>query len=266
MKSIVTYLMVFCLGLAPLISSAQGPYRLRKADIGIGIGAAAFAGVGYVAQANVKPFTISTLSAQDPLKIPRFDRLNVGDWRPSAAKVSDIVVVAACAAPLTLLIGSGERRDFPTILVMGAEAGLISFGLVNTTKGLVHRTRPYAYGQVAPLQERLSSHARLSFFSGHTGFTATASFFAAQVYADYHPESKWKALVWAGAAFAPAAVGYLRVRAGKHFLSDVVTGYAVGAASGLLVPILHRRLGEGDMSLSPSFWGSGSGVVFCWRW
>ena len=266
MKSTWIHLLISCILLAPTLGLAQGPYHLCKADIGVGIGAAAFAGVGYVAQARVNRLTIGALNALDPYKVPRFDRFNVGDWRPSAAKVSDIAVVAACAAPLTLFAGRGERHDFTTIVVMGAEAGLISLGLVNTTKGLARRTRPFAYGHGAPLQELLSPHARLSFFSGHTTFTATASFFAAQVYADYHPQSKWKALVWAGAALAPAAVGYLRVRAGKHFLSDVVTGYAVGAASGLLVPILHRRDGKSDMSLSPSFWGSGSGAVFCWRW
>ncbi len=253
--------------LLPTFVAAQSPYRITKADIAVGIGAAAFAGAGHLVQRNVAPFTPAILNSLDPGKIPGFDRFNVGDWRPEAAKVSDFVVVAACAAPLSLLIGRAQRRDFPSIMVMGAEAGLISFGLVNTAKGLTQRTRPYTYGEVAPLQERLSSHARLSFFSGHTTFTATATFFAAQAYSDYHPDSKWRPLVWAAAAVAPAAVGYLRVRAGKHFLSDVVTGYALGAASGLLVPILHhRRSGKGQVSLSPSFWGNGSGVEFCWRW
>lgn len=249
----------------PLCVWGQSPYRITKADIPIGIGAAAFAGVGYWAQSRVAPLTIAALSSQDPGKIPPFDRINVGDWRPNAAKASDIAVMAACASPLVLFAGKAERMDFPKIVVMGGEAGLISFGVVNTAKGVVQRTRPYAYGNGAPLEERLAPKARLSFFSGHTTFTATATFFAAQVYSDYHPDSKWKPLVWAGATLAPAAVAYLRVRAGKHFLSDVVTGYAVGAASGILVPILHRADRKQEVSMQPSFWGSGSGVVLNWR-
>ena len=267
MKMFVASLWAMLVLVWPDVGQAQSPYRIVKADVAVGIGAAAFAGLGHVVQGNVDDFTLSELNSQNAGKIPGFDRFNVGDWRPKAAKVSDIAVVAACVTPLALLAGKAERRDFPKILLLGAEAGLISYGLTNTTKGLVQRTRPYAYGQLAPLQERLDQKSRLSFFSGHTTFTATATFFAARVYADYHPESKWRPLVWAGAALAPAAVGYLRVRAGKHFLSDVVTGYAVGAASGLLVPILHRhRTGKAEISLAPSFWGNGSGVEFCWRW
>jgi membrane-associated phospholipid phosphatase len=31
------------------------------------------------------------------------------------------------------------------------------------------------------------------------------------------------------------------MKGGKHFLSDVLVGFTVGAATGLLVPQLHRR-------------------------
>jgi membrane-associated phospholipid phosphatase len=259
------FLIMACL--LPTFIVAQSPYRITKADIAVGISAAAFAGVGHLVQRNVAPLTPAILNSLDPSIIPRFDRFNVGDWRPKAATVSDFSVIAACAAPFALFADKTTRHDFPKIALLGAEAGLITYGFTNTTKGLVGRTRPYTYGQIAPLQARMDKDARLGFFSGHTSITATATFFAAQVYADYHPESKWRPLVWAGAALAPAAVGYLRVRAGKHFLSDVVTGYALGAASGLLVPILHhRRSGRDEVSLSPSFWGHGSGVQFCWRW
>jgi membrane-associated phospholipid phosphatase len=33
----------------------------------------------------------------------------------------------------------------------------------------------------------------------------------------------------------------LRVEAGKHFRTDVLTGAVVGSAVGLLIPYLHRR-------------------------
>ena len=39
---------------------------------------------------------------------------------------------------------------------------------------------------------------------------------------------------------------YLRVRAGKHFLTDVIAGYAVGATIGILVPHLHRNQSLND--------------------
>ena len=47
----------------------------------------------------------------------------------------------------------------------------------------------------------------------------------------------------AGAALAPATVGFLRVKGGKHFPTDVLTGLVVGAATGYLVPRLHKIKG-----------------------
>jgi hypothetical protein len=48
-----------------------------------------------------------------------------------------------------------------------------------------------------------------------------------------------RALAWAGGFATAAAAANLRVRAGKHFYSDVVIGSAVGVAIGYVVPALH---------------------------
>ena len=62
----------------------------------------------------------------------------------------------------------------------------------------------------------------------------------AKIYQDYNPGKKSVPWVWAAAAAVPAATGILRQQAGKHFWTDVVVGYAWGAAVGLLVPELHK--------------------------
>jgi membrane-associated phospholipid phosphatase len=36
------------------------------------------------------------------------------------------------------------------------------------------------------------------------------------------------------------ATAILRVRAGKHFWTDVLVGYGVGASIGLAVPLMHK--------------------------
>jgi membrane-associated phospholipid phosphatase len=92
------------------------------------------------------------------------------------------------------------------------------------------------------METRTSPTSRKSFFSGHTSQTAAASFFFAKVITDYHPTLKpgLKAGLWIFAASIPAINGYLRVQAGKHFPTDVITGYIVGAATGWLIPQLHR--------------------------
>jgi membrane-associated phospholipid phosphatase len=50
----------------------------------------------------------------------------------------------------------------------------------------------------------------------------------ATIWTSYHPDSRLKPLVWASAALVPAVTGYMRVRAGEHFLSDVLAGYGTG--------------------------------------
>ena len=79
------------------------------------------------------------------------------------------------------------------------------------------------------------------FFSGHTSSSAYFSFFTAKVFADTHPNSKWKPVVWGSAIALPAMTGYLRYKAGKHFPTDVIVGYGVGAAFGILIPELYKN-------------------------
>jgi membrane-associated phospholipid phosphatase len=80
--------------------------------------------------------------------------------------------------------------------------------------------------------------------------TAAATFFAAKVFTDFNPDSKLKPYVWTAAAIVPAVVGYQRLRAGKHFLTDNLLGYGVGMACGILIPELHKVKNE-NLSIQP---------------
>ena len=101
------------------------------------------------------------------------------------------------------------------------------------------------------LDERVNDQARLSFLSGHTSITAAMTFISARVLTDIHPDSKWNKFIWVSAITIPAFNGYLRSRAGKHFPTDVMAGYALGASIGLLIPRIHRlehfSIGPGDL-------------------
>jgi membrane-associated phospholipid phosphatase len=103
------------------------------------------------------------------------------------------------------------------------------------------------------------------FFSGHVSTTATGTFFAAKVLSDYHPEwSGGKRALLFGAASLPAVyVSVQRVRALKHFPSDTVVGFIVGAAVGVLTPHFHKRWREkhrSSLGLSGSFTGEAGGL------
>ena len=79
---------------------------------------------------------------------------------------------------------------------------------------------------------------RNSFFSGHTMAAAASTFFMAKIYSDYHPEAN-QFLLYGAACLPPMFMAYLRLRALEHFPSDVMVGFAVGAACGIIIPSLH---------------------------
>ena len=131
-------------------------------------------------------------------------------------------------------------------------------GITNIAKHTVGRTRPFVYNPDVDVSTRTEDGSRLSFFSGHTSHTAAATFFIAKVFSDYHTNfhSAAKAGIWAFSISLPAVTGYLRVKAGKHFPTDVIAGYIVGATTGWLIPQLHKIKNENkktgfDMGILP---------------
>ena len=143
-------------------------------------------------------------------------------------------------------------EDWQTYTLMYAETMLLTGATVQLVKGLVGRTRPYAYNPDVPLETKTDADARKSFYSSHTAFAFASAVFLGVTYSDYFPGSRWRPFVWAVSLSAAAAVGYLRYAAGEHFPTDILTGAAIGAAIGYLVPALHRVGSEEQVSLSPA--------------
>ncbi|HLP95326.1 MAG TPA: phosphatase PAP2 family protein [Saprospiraceae bacterium] len=162
-------------------------------------------------------------------------------WQSNRAKkASDLIFYGATLAPLVLLADPNTRKEAAVISVLYLETLSLNSGLTELTKNLAKRSRPYTYNPDYPLAPKFGRDARKSFFSGHTSSTAASCFFAAKVWSDYHPGNRWKPLVWATAVTIPAITGFLRMRAGKHFFTDVAVGYSIGATIGYLIPVLHR--------------------------
>jgi membrane-associated phospholipid phosphatase len=225
------------------VSRAQNsPYRLTWAGDGVALGV----GLGfpvlnhYLWEPNVKALTEAQILAQNTQDISAFDRSATLNSSYAARTASDVGLISSVVLPSVLFLDKDIRADYKTVSTLYAETLLLNYLVTETTKQLVQRPRPLTYNPNIPMREKTVQDARLSFFSGHTSTTAAACFFAAQIYSDYHPDSAALPYVWGTAALLPAAVGYLRYDAGKHFVSDVLVGYLVGAAVGVLVPQLHK--------------------------
>jgi len=151
------------------------------------------------------------------------------------------------------LLNKNIRADWKDFITLYFEAHLASSILYQGTALSVRRARPLVYNTSLSLEVRAGHNASNSFFSGHTSSTATASFFMAKVYADYHQlTTGQKILLYAGAAIPPSVVGYYRMKGGKHFRTDVLAGFAVGCLTGVLVPELHRKK-DGNLSFIPIY-------------
>jgi membrane-associated phospholipid phosphatase len=128
-------------------------------------------------------------------------------------------------------------------------------GTSYTTKALVGRKRPYAFNPRMTLEEKYQiaasegSDVFFSFFSGHATSAFAAATFTSTVFTDLFGPSKWSHLVWGSTLTLATMTAYSRVKAGKHYPSDVIVGAAVGSAIGYLVPRLHRVDAGGRVSV-----------------
>ncbi len=222
---------------------AQGsPYQLnwKKEAAILGAGAIPM-GIGHHLRSNIAPLTEQEVLSLQTKSLAGIDRIAVEQNSPNAYRASNYFLNASFALPLFFLAEKQARNDFPTIALLYSETMLFNSGLTLLAKSSFQRPRPFVFNLEAELESKQSLHARSSFFSGHTSNVAANTFFAAKVFSDYYPDSKWKPVVWSIAAAAPAITGYLRVRAGKHYPSDVICGYAVGALAGYFIPHLHKK-------------------------
>src|SRR5215217_2545919 len=100
---------------------------------------------------------------------------------------------------------------------------MIGSSLINAlVKLLVHRARPV-------LDDPVAHAAGQSFPSGHAQGAVVA---AAVVLLVFLPtlRGRWRAAAIAAAVLYPLAMGFARVGLGVHYVSDVLAGYALGAA------------------------------------
>ncbi|MGB3802018.1 MAG: phosphatase PAP2 family protein [Lewinella sp.] len=217
----------------------ESPYSLSlKREVAWSIAGAGGATAGYFLNHGSENVLLRSL---DLPKVSAFDRYALRHYSEGAKTASDVVAYASLLLPVTLLADDRVADDAFTLAVIFGETMLINQGITDIVKGLTDRPRPYLYESGLQGDEIVTPYDRSSFPSNHTSTIAAASFLFGRVFADYHPDSKLKPYVWMATATLPAVGGFLRVRAGQHFPSDVVAGYALGAVIGYTIPALHRK-------------------------
>ena len=214
---------------------------------GIGLGSAGISKNLLNKYPNLSDQEIQNFLHVSPKTPFRFDDWAIKQSSYKAKKVSDILLYSSFIPPLLLLLdrpNEGEGNTLGTHAVLLAETITVNWGLTNLAKRAAKRPRPYMYNDnfdIFSIEERRKKNSRMSFFSGHTSMVSAMYFLTAATFANYYPNSRWRPFVWGASISIPALTGFLRVKAGKHFPTDVLVGYAVGALiGGVLVPALHQ--------------------------
>ncbi len=158
---------------------------------------------------------------------PRVERLVIAHrvaWLTVAMKSLTWLGSIEVLVPAVLIVGGAlllRRRDWrPLVKLAVALAGAV--GLYDIVKPAVDRARP-------PSALWIGHYSGAAFPSGHA---AQSVAFYAMLTLIVSPGTSYgrKALLWSGAAAIALVVGASRVYLGAHWLTDVLGGYALGAA------------------------------------
>ena len=232
-------------------SYAQSPYSLKvDREVLILSAGLALSIVDYELIKRTDPLTVEELSTLSRENINSFDRAATYNWSPSAADLSDILLLTSMVSPMLLFTSSAVRNDAGTYLITYAQNFIWTYSVTHLAKVTITRYRPYVYNDEVPQEMRRIPDSKHSFFSGHTSYAFSFAVFLSTTFANYNPDSSLKPYVWGTSLLLAAATSYLRFAAGMHYPTDILTGALVGSAIGYLLPLIHKNDDDGS-SLNP---------------
>ena len=223
---------------------------------GAGLGAN---GVGYLLFQDTPEIDADFVLNLDINNINAFDRPAIYRNSAQADFYSDITGNGSVILPAIIYLLKIKDKDWRHSSIMFLEVAMMNLAVANMTKYGFRRTRPYVYNSVLGPDQRINRSGSASFVSGHTSFAASNSFFAAALFQRAYPDSPLVPYVYISAAAIPIATGVNRVRAGRHFNTDVIAGFLTGAAVSTLVVQLHKR---DDLRLRTGLNGVGLVLTF----
>jgi undecaprenyl-diphosphatase len=158
-----------------------------------------------------------------------------------------LAAIYAIADPIASGLREHDAQAGLVDAIMYSETVALTMAMTNVVKMAVRRPRPMAYIEFAKHRDQgeldysnPSTDSALSFFSGHASMTAAIG--ATATYLAF-ARSTGKLRPWLTLTLATGLTTFVsieRVRAGKHFPTDVIAGAFAGAGIGVVVPHLHR--------------------------
>lgn len=176
-------------------------------------------------------------------------RARTGRARRTAARLSDVGFWTLLLYPGwfdgLLVVGAmrGERVLAARVFVMDLQAFAALAVVMFVMQRWVARERPYASHPEVPPYEPVHPERFRSFFSGHaaTAFAGATLVWLHELYLPGYGTG-WHLAAALLSCLLAVGVALLRVRADRHWLSDVMAGAVVGTACGWLVPMAVHGL------------------------
>jgi len=175
------------------------------------------------------PLDSTEISLLDANDINAFDRSATqqdASYIYRAWEISDIGMRGSLLLPLLLVLDKEIRQDWAPVLLLFLQSEAVIGNLFSWGAAIhIDRIRPLVY----------------------------------------HPELGNKKFIFYGLALIPPVfTGYYRYKGMKHFPTDVLTGLAVGAATGILIPHLHKHRKNKNLTFMPVA-GRYTGLAVNWE-
>lgn len=177
----------------------------------------------------------------------------------AAARLSDALLALDMVIPVAGQVGLGVDERFLNSSLVYAETLSVNLMLNAFTKVVVRRPRPYSQRVLALGRASNDDDLNVSFYSGHSSMSFASAISGSYLFAEATPSRASRYVMWGAELTLASVVAGLRVRAGKHYFSDVITGAIVGAGLGVAVPVLH---GARYVPEPAEFAVAGGGLVF----
>jgi membrane-associated phospholipid phosphatase len=184
---------------------------------------------------------ITPTGAGDPSTLNALDRQALGyAYDPTLAWASNITAAAAVGLPVLLdLADLGFSSTLVEDTVIMTEVIAITGALANAAKYGLPRRSPLLYGAQAGANTSNVDQYN-GFYSAQTAVAFAALSATAFTLSERYDQNVWP---WIATAAIGGSVAAERVRSGRAFYTDVITGAVAGVAVGTLVPWLHLRTG-----------------------
>ena len=173
----------------------------------------------------------------DKSTVNDLDRIFMQPYSKTLHTIGTVTMLGATLTPAILAFAPAE--EWMTICTMYAETLMFAYGIKEFAKIFIPRARPYMYFEGYPQEKVDDGDWCRSFPSGHTTPAFAGAAFSTYVFFKYFPDSPWKWAVAGGSYALAIGTGILRICSGNHFLTDVLTGAAIGTVTGFVIPWIH---------------------------